>query len=45
LFGQAKGSHQIYRHKKSGIIVPVPLHNKTTASLSWGGFNFPFIRL
>jgi len=23
-----KGSHQIYRHIKSGIIVPVPLHEK-----------------
>jgi predicted RNA binding protein YcfA (HicA-like mRNA interferase family) len=23
-----KGSHQIYRHSESGIIVPVPMHGR-----------------
>jgi predicted RNA binding protein YcfA (HicA-like mRNA interferase family) len=27
VFSRQKGSHQIYRHMNSGIIVPVPLHN------------------
>jgi len=28
MLSRQKGSHQIYRHPYSGIIVPVPLHGK-----------------
>lgn len=28
ILSRQKGSHHIYRHKISGIIVPVPLHGK-----------------
>ena len=28
VLSRQKGSHQIYRHKIFGIIVPVPLHGK-----------------
>ena len=29
ILARQKGSHQIYRYLKTGIIVPVPLHNGT----------------
>ena len=28
ILSRQKGSHQIFRHEVSGIIVPVPLHGK-----------------
>lgn len=28
ILARQKGSHQIYKHAESGIIVPVPLHGK-----------------
>lgn len=30
LFARQKGSHMIFRHINSGIIVPIPLHGKNT---------------
>ncbi|NQU78130.1 type II toxin-antitoxin system HicA family toxin [Candidatus Falkowbacteria bacterium] len=28
VLSRQKGSHQIYRHRASGIIVPIPLHGR-----------------
>lgn len=28
ILSRRKGSHQIYKHKNLGVIVPVPLHGK-----------------